>query len=264
MKYSDDEIMDEELRELNLQTAAHQYMMESDALQKTTPIPFQKTLSPLRQVPLSDHYIADGQNTQLSQVAHKQPAQLLDGTPGIRLQIPYLEEFFDTMWYLICKDTFELYAIYDAIFTEGPYFAQLQPFDLVALDTNLQEHQDSRVNHVRMHMGWIAQVADSFTKWWESAPTSHPFPCTMVTHEQRQLIHKDFVKATDFLSTTYRAYEQLINMDPSNRLDYMTNQDKALGRVRNCFKHIETCVISDNYFRLITCLPPCTLSRVPT
>ena len=44
------------------------------------------------------------------------------------------------MWYLICKDTFELYAIYDAIFTEIPYFAQLQPFDLVALDTDLQEH----------------------------------------------------------------------------------------------------------------------------
>ena len=36
---------------------------------------------------------------QLSQVAHKQPAQLPDGTPGIRLQIPYLEEFFGTMWY---------------------------------------------------------------------------------------------------------------------------------------------------------------------
>ena len=43
--------------------------------------------------------------------------------------------------------------------------AQLQPFDLVALDIKLQEHRDSRINNVRMHMGWIAQVADSFTKW---------------------------------------------------------------------------------------------------
>ena len=35
-------------------------------------------------------------------------------------------------------------------------------------------------------MGWIAQVADSFKKkWWESAPTNQPFPCTMHTHEQR-------------------------------------------------------------------------------
>ena len=114
------------------------------------------------------------------------------------------------MWYLIHEDMFELYAIYDAIFTEIPYFAQLQLFDLVALDTDLQEHKDSRVNHVRMHMGWIAQVADSFTKWWEST-------------SQRQLIHEDFVEATDFLGTTYRAYEQLINTDPSNRLDHMTN-----------------------------------------
>ena len=71
-----------------------------------------------------------------------------------------------------------------------------------------------------------------------------------------KLIHDDFIKATDFLGTTYRAYEQLIIADPSNRLDHMTNWDKALGKVRNCFKHIETCVVSDNYFRSVTGLPP--------
>ena len=105
-------------------------------------------------------------------------------------------------------------------------------------------------------MGWIAQVADSFTKWWESAPTNQPFPHTILTHKQRQLIHDDFIKATDFLGTTYRAYEQLINADPNNRLDHMTNQDKALGKVRNWFKCMETCVVSDNYFRSVTGLPP--------
>ena len=61
LKYSDDEIMNEELRGINLQTTAHQYMMESDAQKKTTHILFQKTLSPLTQVPLSDCYILDGQ-----------------------------------------------------------------------------------------------------------------------------------------------------------------------------------------------------------
>ena len=127
------------------------------------------------------------------------------------------------MWYLICEDTFELYAIYDAIFTETPYFAQLQPLDLVVLDTDLQEHLDSRMNCIRMHMEWIAQVGDSFTKWLESAPTGQPFPHSMLTHEQRQKIHEDFVKVTDLLGTTYRAYEELINMDPSNRLEHMTN-----------------------------------------
>ena len=78
-----------------------------------------------------------------------------------------------------------MYAIYDAIFTEIPYFAQLQPFDLVALDTDLQEHRDSRINHVRMHMGWIAQVADSFMKWWESAQLINPFPalCSPVSRD---------------------------------------------------------------------------------
>ena len=115
-------------------------------------------------------------------------------------------------------------TIYDTIFTEIPYFAQLQPFDLVALDTELQEHWEGRSNNVRMHMGWIAQVADSFTKWWESAPANQPFPHTMLTCEHRQLIHNDFVKATDFLGTTYRAYKQLINADPNNRLNRTTHR----------------------------------------
>ena len=139
LKYSDDEVTDEEMRELNLQTAAHQYMMESDAQHQTTPISFQKTPSPLRAVSPSECYIPDGQNTQLSQIVHQQTAQLPDGPQWIRLQIPYLEEFFDTMWYLIRDDMYGLYAIYDNIFTETPYFAQLQLFDLVVLDTDLQE-----------------------------------------------------------------------------------------------------------------------------
>ena len=76
LKYSDDEITNEELWELNLQTAAQQYMMQSDAQKKTTPIPFQKSQSPLRQVSMDEHYILDGQNTWLSQIVQKQPAQL--------------------------------------------------------------------------------------------------------------------------------------------------------------------------------------------
>ena len=67
-------------------------------------------------------------------------AQLPDGSPGIRLQIPYLGEFFDTTWYLIHNDMYGLYAIYDMVLEEMPNFAQLQPFDLVALHTQLQEH----------------------------------------------------------------------------------------------------------------------------
>ena len=47
LKYSDDEIMDEEMRELSLQTTAHQHMMESDVQHQTTPISFQEIPPPL-------------------------------------------------------------------------------------------------------------------------------------------------------------------------------------------------------------------------
>ena len=56
------------MRELSLQTTAHQYMMESDAQHQTTPISFQEIPSPPRAVSPSERYIPDGQNTQLSQI----------------------------------------------------------------------------------------------------------------------------------------------------------------------------------------------------
>ena len=67
------------------------------------------------------------------------------------------------------------------------------------------------------------QAEESFTNWLDIAPTGQPLPHVMLTHEQRQAIHNDFVKTTDFLGTMYRAYEDLINMDPNNRLEHMTN-----------------------------------------
>ena len=60
-----------------------------------------------------------------------------------------------------------MYAVYDGIFTEIPYYTQSQLFDLVALDTILQEHLDSRINHIRTHMEWVTQ-----RRVYDSNPTS--------------------------------------------------------------------------------------------
>ena len=48
LKYSDDEVTDEEMRQLNLQAAAHQHMMEQDAQQSTTPLLFQPPQDPVQ------------------------------------------------------------------------------------------------------------------------------------------------------------------------------------------------------------------------
>ena len=48
LKYSDDEVTDEEMRQLNLQAAAHQHMMEQDAQQPTTSLPFQQPHDPVQ------------------------------------------------------------------------------------------------------------------------------------------------------------------------------------------------------------------------
>ena len=80
LKYSDDEVTDEEMRQLNLQAAACQHMMEQDAQQSTTPLLFQQPQDPVQtQAQEEDRYIPDGQNTRLSQVSQKQTTYLPDG-----------------------------------------------------------------------------------------------------------------------------------------------------------------------------------------
>ena len=83
--------------------------MQQDAQNKITPLHFQQ--SPKSQqiaVSIDDHYLPDGHNTELSQVTQKQPAQLPDGSPRYRLQIPYLQKCFATHCYIVQDCTFEL------------------------------------------------------------------------------------------------------------------------------------------------------------
>ena len=176
LKYLDDEVTDEKMRQLNLQ-AACQHMMEQDAQQPTTPLLFQQPQDPVQtQAQEEDRYIPDGQNTRLSQVSQKQTTYLPDGIPSFRMQIPYLSRFFSTHWYLVQKDTYAMYAIYDALFSEIPYSTQLTPFDLVALDTDLREHLEDRSSHINARWDWVMQISDSYSKWIEAAAVSKNFP----------------------------------------------------------------------------------------
>ena len=87
----------------------------------------------------------------MTQVAQKQLAYLPDGCPCFRMQIPYLQQFFGTNWFLVCKDMFEIFAIYDAVFLETTYHAQSQPFNLVTLDANLQEYLQNWMSHINVN-----------------------------------------------------------------------------------------------------------------
>ena len=45
-------------------------------------------------------------------------------------------------------------------------------------------------------------------------------------------------------------------MDPTNRVEHIEAHDDILGKVRKCFKQIETYAVSDNYFRTISDMKP--------
>ena len=67
---------DEELRVLNLQMAVQEYMMQQDAQNETTPLPFQQTQVTSQELQKEDdRYLPDGQNTRLSQVSSKRVGQ---------------------------------------------------------------------------------------------------------------------------------------------------------------------------------------------
>ena len=178
-------------------------MMQQDAQSSTTLIPFQDPQAPSQPTEEEDKYIPDGQNTRLSQVAQKQLVYLPDGSPGFRMQIPYLQQFFGTNWFLVCKDMFKLFTIYDAIFLETPYHAQSQPFNLVTLDADLQEYLQDWTSHINVKKEQVAQLNKSYTTWLAGAPINKDFPHCMLSLQDRNKIHEDFIEATDFLGKIY-------------------------------------------------------------
>ena len=149
-----------------------------------------------------------------------------------------------------------MYAIYDATFVEICYPAQSQLFNLVALDNDLQEHLDDRVNQISAKTEWVTKLTDSYTKWVATAEISKPLSHSMLSLNDRHQVHLDFITSVDFLGMIYKAYEDLITADPANQLGHLTNHDMIVGKVRKGFKRLEMFVISDNYFRLISGLYP--------
>ena len=83
--------------------------------------------------------------------------------------------------------------------------------------------------------------------------------------QDRNQIHEDYIVATNFLGRLYQAHEDLVVADPANHITHLQSHDEVLERVRKCFKRLETFMVSDNYFRSVSGLPPAPyLDQPPT
>ena len=100
------------------------------------------------------------------------------------------------------------------------------------------------------------QISQEYTDWLAKAPINKDFPHRVLSLQDHNQTHEDYIEATNFLGRLYRAHEELIGADPANHTIHLQNHDEDLEMVRKCFKHIETFMISDNYFRLVSDLPP--------
>ena len=78
----------------------------------------------------------------------------------------------------------------------------------------------------------------------------------MLSLNNRYQLCLDFITSVDFLGTIYKTYEDLITADWPNWLGHLMNWDMILGKVRKGFKRLETFIVLDNYFRLISGLSP--------
>ena len=102
----------------------------------------------------------------------------------------------------------------------------------------------------------MAQLNRSYTTWLAGAPLNKDFPHCMLSLQYHNKIHEDFIEATNFVGKMYQAHEDLIVADPANHITHLKSCDEDLERVRKCFKRLETFMVSDNYFRSVSGLPP--------
>ena len=97
------------------------------------------------------------------------------------------------------------------------------------------------------------QAIHNLVSW---RPHQQRFPPLHASLQDRNKIHEDIIEATNFLGKMYQAHEDLIMADPANHIAHVKSYDKDLERVRKCFKRLETFMVSDNYFRSVSGLPP--------
>ena len=100
------------------------------------------------------------------------------------------------------------------------------------------------------------QISWEYANWLAKAPVTKDFPHQVLSLQDHNWIHEDYIAATSFLGRFYRAHEDLIVADPANCITHLQSHDEDLERVRKCFKRLETFMVSDNYFRSVPGLPP--------
>ena len=127
---------------------------------------------------------------------------------------------------------------------------------MVTLDADLQEYLQDWTSHVNVKKEQVTQLNMSYTTWLAGAPINKDFPHCMLSLQDCNKIHEDFIEATDFLGKMYQTHEDLIVADPANCITHFKSCDEDLERVRKCFKRLDTFMASDNYFRSVSGLPP--------
>ena len=118
------------------------------------------------------------------------------------------------------------------------YHAQSQPFNLVTLAADLQEYLQDWTSQVNVKKEWVAQLNKLYATWLAGAPVNKDFPHCILSLQDHNKIHEDFIEATDFLVKMYWAHEDLIMADPANHTAHLKSCDKDFGKGQKMFQEI--------------------------
>lgn len=99
-------------------------------------------------------YIPDGRNTTLQDEPHIEAAVTTpQGEECYMVYINYLQDTFDTNEFLLCKETFELFAVVEGLAMPTNLFTSDKPMDLDRLHQFLSEtvQNNQQLNEPRRH-----------------------------------------------------------------------------------------------------------------
>ena len=76
------------------------------------------------------------------------------------------------------------------------------------------------------------QISQEYANWLAKAPVNKYFPHQVLSLQDCNRIHEDYIVATNFLGRLYQAHEDLIVADPAKHIIHLRSCDDDLERVK--------------------------------
>ena len=82
------------------------------------------------------------------------------------------------------------------------------------------------------------KISWEYADWLAEAPLNKDFPCQVLSLQDHNRVHEDYIAATNFLGRFYQAHEDLILADPANCITHLWSHDQRSGKGLEMFQEV--------------------------